>query len=542
MRLLKPNLRTLITLSFAVTITLPVGVEVLSISMLSDEHAGLKQLTEHWIPTLAEAYASRSDLQDAAIRMSAVLLSDDPNDIQVQLSAIGAERRSAQEAMDRLSASLTSPEGKTDLQDVMTDRAAYAQSEEQFLTLVRSGDKAAARKVLLESVLPTQIENVKALDRLIESERIAMTRSSQTSAQHYRSSRNTLILVGVLAYVLGIIAATYAGNSFRNDLGGDPDYAVSIARQIASGNFDMEIRPTHGDRTSLLATMGSMRDNLQRIVVHVSRAAASVCQGNATLAQGNEELSQRTLAQADALAATSANIEKLTVPVKMNAANARQTTQHAMQVCEQAENGGAVVQRAVAAMGEISASSRRIADIIGVIDEIAFQTNLLALNAAVEAARAGEQGRGFAVVASEVRTLAQRSATAAKEIKGLITESVAKVGAGYELIDESGKTLMQIIGGVKKVANVIAEIAAASEGQADGIDEVNRAVASMDATTQKNSALVRQAASTSKEIQRHAEDLTAKVALFRTGGSEPGAVTEDDVHVESGSDLRRMAG
>jgi methyl-accepting chemotaxis protein len=537
----KSNIRTKISIGFALAIILPLIVEYLGVAKLSDEHAGFVQLAEYRVPALADAYALRSDLQDAAIRMRDVLLTDDPNDIQVQLNAIGADQRSAREAMDRLSASIASAEGKSALQDVITTGAAYAQSE-QFLTLVRSGDKGAAKKALLEGVHPMQLDNVKALDRLIGSERMAMTSTSQASAQHYRSSRKTLILGGVLVYVIGVMAAAYAGYKFRHELGGELDYAVSIARQIASGNLDMEIRATHGDRTSLLATMRAMRDNLLQIVSHVSHAASFVCRGTATLAQGNEELSRCALHQAQVLTTTSANIADLTDSVKKNADNARETTRHAIQVCEQAENGGAVVQRAVAAMAEISASSRRIADIIVVIDEIAFQTNLLALNAAVEAARAGEQGRGFAVVAGEVRSLAQRSATAAKEIKGLIAESVAKVGAGTELIDESGKTLMQIIGGVKKVTHVIAEIAVASEKQATGIDEVNRAVAGMDATTQQNSALVNRAASTSKEIQHHAEELAAKVALFRTRGSESAVVTADDVHDESGSEPRRMAG
>ena len=526
------NIRTQIGLAFALLVVLPVVLGGLSIAKLSEEHGRFAQLADVHMPAVADAYASKSHLQDAVARMGDVLLSDDPSYIQAQLDGIEADRRGTEEAMDRFSAAIALPEGQAYLQDVTVTRMAYAQGEEKFLQLVRSGDKVAAKRTLLDEVRPAELGNVKALNRLIDARWIALAGSSETSVQHYRSSRNALILYGFLVYVIGSFTAAFAGSKLRNSLGGDLGYAVEIARGIASGDLDMEVRAIYGDQSSLLATMGSMRDHLLKIVSHVSYAAASVCQGTTKLAHGNADLSQSTRDQAHALAETSATIEELTISVKKNADNARQTTQRATQVAEQAENGGAVVQRAITAMGEISASSRRITDIISVMDEIAFQTNLLALNAAVEAARAGDQGRGFAVVAGEVRMLAQRSAAAAKEVGGLITESVAKVNVGANLIDESGQTLTQIIGGVKDVANVIAEIAAATKEQAAAIDELSGSVADMDATTQKNFAFVDRAADTSKEIQRLAEELAATVALFRTGGPQPAAVTIDDIHDE----------
>jgi methyl-accepting chemotaxis protein len=520
MRMPKLQIRTQLGLCFAIAMWLPVAVEGLGVKKLSDYNDSFKQLADNQVPALATAYAWESHLQDAAVRMSEILNSGNPNEIQLQLSAIRAEQLSSKEAMDRTSASMASPNAPAALQELLTAWANYAPKEEKFIELLVAGNRAAAEKFLFEEVRPSQIENVKALDRLIESEKSAVTAGALVTSQRYEASRKALLACSLLAFVIGSIASGYVIVSLRDGLGGDLDYAAEIANRIASGEFNMEIRASYGDGSSLLATMGSMRDNLLKIVSHVSQAATSVCQGTAKLSQDNDELSVRTQEQARALAATSANIEELTISVKQNADNARRTTQRAILVCNQAEGGGAVVQRAVAAMAEISASSRKIVDIIGVIDEIAFQTNLLALNAAVEAARAGEQGRGFAVVASEVGSLAQRSATAARQIKSLITESVTKVEIGAQLIDESGKTLIEIIVGVKKVADVIAEIAAASERQAEGIDEVNSAVARMDATTQQNSALVDRGASTSKEIQRQAEDLAAKVAFFRTDESD----------------------
>jgi methyl-accepting chemotaxis protein len=257
-----------------------------------------------------------------------------------------------------------------------------------------------------------------------------------------------------------------------------------------------------------------MDAKLSEIVGSVRTASEQVGSAAGQIAQGNDDLSQRTQEQASALEQTAASMEEMTSTVKQNADNARQAKQLAEGARAHAERGGQVVSEAVGAMQEINASSRQIADIIGVIDGIAFQTNLLALNAAVEAARAGEQGRGFAVVATEVRSLAQRSATAAKEIKELIGGSVEKVRAGSELVDASGSVLKDILESVKKVSDIVAEIAAASEEQAAGIEQVNNAVVQMDSTTQQNAALVEEAAAASKAMQMQAQELVAQISYF----------------------------
>ncbi|HVF18232.1 MAG TPA: methyl-accepting chemotaxis protein, partial [Steroidobacteraceae bacterium] len=286
-----------------------------------------------------------------------------------------------------------------------------------------------------------------------------------------------------------------------------------------AGQLGNRVQVTNRDEFGVLLTsLQQMDGKLNEIVGGVRVAADSVGGAAHQLSQGNDDLSQRTQEQAAALEETAASMEQMTSTVKQNADNARQANQLANSARSYAERGGTVVSDAVSAMQEINASSRKIADIISVIDEIAFQTNLLALNAAVEAARAGEQGRGFAVVATEVRSLAQRSASAAKEIKELIGDSVEKVRVGSELVDSSGKVLAEIMGSVKRVSDIVSEIAAASAEQSSGIDQVNNAVTQMDETTQQNAALVEEAASASKAMQMQAQELVAQIAYFKSSG------------------------
>ncbi len=286
---------------------------------------------------------------------------------------------------------------------------------------------------------------------------------------------------------------------------------------------DLTVRTQVANRDEIGRTNDSfntMFDRVSTVIHSVKEAVGTITTGTQEISQGNANLSERTSAQAGALEETSASMEQMTSTIKQNADNAKQANQLAVAAREVAEKGGTVTEKAVGAMDEINKSSKQIADIINVIDEIAFQTNLLALNAAVEAARAGEQGRGFAVVASEVRNLAQRSATAAKEIKTLINESVQKVADGSELVNQSGQTLEEIVNSVKRVTDIIAEISAASQEQAAGIDQVNKAVIQMDQGTQQNAALVEQATSASQSMQQQASDLLQQVAFFKVDNSQ----------------------
>jgi methyl-accepting chemotaxis protein len=298
--------------------------------------------------------------------------------------------------------------------------------------------------------------------------------------------------------------------------------AKRVLGHLAQGDLTDQMTSTcDGDLAQIKISLNEAIQNLTATLATVRTAAESVSTGAEQITQGNEDLSQRTSEQASSLEETSSAMEEMTSTVKQNADNAKQANQLAIAARDVAEKGGSVTTKAVDAMGEINKSSKKIADIITVIDEIAFQTNLLALNAAVEAARAGEHGRGFAVVAAEVRNLAQRSATAAKEIKGLINESIQRVTDGSELVDQSGKTLAEIVGSVKRVTDIIAEITAASQEQASGIDQVNKAIMQMDETTQQNAALVEEATSASQSMKEQAQELMGQVASFKITGTGP---------------------
>ncbi|PRX34058.1 methyl-accepting chemotaxis sensory transducer with Cache sensor [Paraburkholderia sp. BL18I3N2] len=335
-------------------------------------------------------------------------------------------------------------------------------------------------------------------------------------------------LLGHLAVVLVIgaiisLAMLLIIRNVRASLGGEPDQAARLAASIAQGDLTQVVDVRPQDKTSMMAAMHDMQNRLQQTIGEIRRSAESIASATQQIAVGNGDLSQRTEQQAASLQETAASMEELTATVKQNADNARQASGLAHNASEIATRGNDVVSRVIGTMGEINDSSRQIADIIGVIEGIAFQTNILALNAAVEAARAGEQGRGFAVVAGEVRSLAQRSGTAAKEIKQLISASVERVHNGSTLVQQAGTTMGEILQAVQRVTDIMGEIAAASEEQSSGIAQVGRAVTQMDEVTQQNAALVEQAAAAAASLQDQAGRLRETVSAFRVNGAQGGA-------------------
>jgi len=332
----------------------------------------------------------------------------------------------------------------------------------------------------------------------------------------------TLQVGGLILFVLTGVLGFALARSVLRQLGGEPMLAMSSLNAVAKGDLSFHIPLQAGDTTSLMASLADMRDNLVKVVSSVRTGSESVATASSEIAQGNQDLSSRTESQASALEETAASMEELSSTVKQNADNARQANQLALSASTVAVQGGEVVAQVVDTMKGINESSRKISDIISVIDGIAFQTNILALNAAVEAARAGEQGRGFAVVASEVRSLAGRSAEAAKEIKILINNSVERVEQGTALVDQAGTTMTEVVSSIKRVTDIMGEISAASNEQSQGVSQVGEAVTQMDQVTQQNAALVEEMAAAASSLKSQAQELVGTVAVFKLGAGQEG--------------------
>ena len=344
--------------------------------------------------------------------------------------------------------------------------------------------------------------------------------AAEQNAALYSSSRTFMIILVIGSALAGMGIGMLITRNLTRQLGGEPAYAARIAERIAAGDLTVSVNLRSGDQSSMLFAMRKMRDSLVSIVGQVRAGTDSIASASGQIASGNLDLSSRTEEQASSLEETASSMEELTSTVKQNADNARQANQLVVSASNVAVKGGAVVSQVVDTMGSINESAKKIVDIISVIDGIAFQTNILALNAAVEAARAGEQGRGFAVVAAEVRNLAQRSATAAKEIKSLIDDSVEKVDTGARLVDEAGATMHEIVESVKRVTDIMGEITAASQEQTSGIEQINQAISQMDEVTQQNASLVEEAAAASEALQEQAGRLAELVSVFKIEPSQ----------------------
>ena len=334
----------------------------------------------------------------------------------------------------------------------------------------------------------------------------------------YSIARNTLLVSALVNLLVAVLLAVWVVRSITGQIGGEPADVAQLANAVADADLSSAIAVRPGDTTSVVAAMARMQQALTTIVGSVRGNADSVSTASAEIAQGNNDLSSRTEQQASALEETASSMEQLGATVRQNADNARQANQLALSASTVAVRGGEVVGLVVETMKGINDSSRKISDIIQVIDGIAFQTNILALNAAVEAARAGEQGRGFAVVASEVRSLAGRSADAAKEIKSLINASVERVEQGSALVDQAGATMDEVVGSIRRVTDIMGEISAASNEQSLGVSQIGEAVTQMDQVTQQNAALVEEMAAAASSLKSQAQDLVQTVSVFKLGG------------------------
>ena len=462
-----------------------------------------------------------SALQGAASRRALavrdMVISDDAQALK-QLGELTAREHAGTQAA--LAALKQLVAGRADADDrALVDRIAdiearYGPVALDIVKLASSGQREQAiRKINIEC-RPLLYALVKAVDDYLAHE-ASMTRGHiEDSIATFVSDRLTLVLGAAAAVVGALLMGWWLGRAISRPL----QRAIAVAEAVAAGDLSSRVEVDRADETGqLMAALQRMNQGLLSMVTQIRQSADSISTASQEIASGNQDLSSRTEQQASALQQTAASMQEMTSSVQQTAESSRQASQLAGAATEVAGRGGDVVQRVVSTMGEISDASRRIADIIGTIDGIAFQTNILALNAAVEAARAGEQGRGFAVVAGEVRALAQRSATAAREIKSLIQASVEKVEAGSQLVGEAGTTMDEIVSQVNRMTGLMSEINAAASEQSGGISQVNQAVTAIDQGTQQNAALVEQSAAAAESLQQQAAGLIEVVAQFKTG-------------------------
>jgi methyl-accepting chemotaxis protein len=427
------------------------------------------------------------------------------------------------------------------LRDFDKASASNPELRKQLAGPIRDGSEMARQAVKLarDHILSTEQLSysgpeyfgyfTKTIDALVMVNDRAMAHLAKMLDERVADDRRELaVMLAAMLVMIGVgaVVGTFAARSITRQLGGEPSDVVKVVDAIARGDLSSHVVVRAGAEHSIVGAMAQMQASLARTVGQVRSASDSIATGSAQIATGNQDLSQRTEEQASNLEQTAASMEQLNATVRNNADTARQATQLAGSASSVAAKGGEVVGQVVTTMNEITESSRRIADIIGVIDGIAFQTNILALNAAVEAARAGEQGRGFAVVASEVRSLAQRSAEAAKEIKSLIGASVDKVEVGSKLVGEAGQTMSDIVAQVKRVSDLISEISAATSEQTSGIGQINDAVTQLDQMTQQNAALVEESAAAAESLKTQAQQLVQAVAVFKLVQGEPSHVTQ----------------
>jgi len=509
------KLATKLGLAFALVLALAAAVDVFAIIKLAQVNSASTELSDRWMPAMRVVQDLKAQIARVRTREFQYIISTDPKQMDQYDKVIANDLVDLGKMQDTYVKLIATPEEKALYGDFVAMWERYMAEDAKIRAAVRQGDDAAAKELIRGESNKLIVSLRGQIDKLVKLYGDGGDAASDRGDALYASARFWIITLLIGSIVLGALCATLITRWLVQRLGGEPDYAVAIAGKIADGDLTVAIDTRDGDRNSLLFAMKSMRDSLAGLVERVRAGTDTIASASQQIAAGNVDLSARTEQQAASLEETAASMEELTSTVKQNSASASEANQLALSASSVAQQGGAVVSQVVQTMGSINQSSRKIVDIIGVIDGIAFQTNILALNAAVEAARAGEQGRGFAVVATEVRNLAQRSAAAAKEIKELISDSVQQVENGSKLVEQAGTTMEDVVDSVRRVTDIMSEISAAGEEQRAGIEQVNTAIAGMDAVTQQNAALVEEATAASQSMQDQAAALSELVSVFQ---------------------------
>ncbi|CAN7736817.1 methyl-accepting chemotaxis protein [Pseudorhodoferax sp. LjRoot39] len=488
------------------------GVAALALWQMGAMRASTQEITSNWLPSVELINAMNTKTSDFRIGEISHVLATDNADMAAIEKEIAVVKAAFDQNRDAYVKLISSDEERKIYESFASDWKLYLQMHDRLIEASRKNETERARAMLDKESKPLFTRFSATLERLVKLNHDGSVAESIASDGAYMTARNAMAIAVALALVLASAAGFWLIRSVTGPLG----QALAAANRVAAGDLSVTVDTSAQDEAGqVLQALDRMRSSLAQVVANVRSNSESVATASVEIADGNQDLSQRTEEQASALQQTSATMEQLNSTVRANAESARQADQLAQGASAVAAQGGEVVGRVVTTMQDISESSRKIGDIIGVIDGIAFQTNILALNAAVEAARAGEQGRGFAVVAGEVRTLAQRSAEAAKEIKALIGRSVEQVEHGTALVDQAGKTMGEIVGSIQRVSTIVAEISLSSTEQSAGIAQVGEAVGQMDQVTQQNAALVEESAAAAASLKDQAQQLVQAVAVFK---------------------------
>jgi methyl-accepting chemotaxis protein len=513
---------------FAVTLVIALGGSGYGAWSLNRVARQTQQLVDSSVATDRVVSEWYRNVSVAVKRTTAIAVSDDPKLAEFFSKEAVASTQYSQSLQDKIEPMLTRDEEKRVLAQLPAIRKNYVDVRDRLSKLKKQGDAEGAAK-LLDPYLAAADEYLGRLKTISELLRRDIDEGADAVQAANRDAQVALMAFGLIALLCGGAFSIWLTRGITQPI----RRAVQAADRIAALDLTERIESHNRDETGrLLASLSGMQQSLRTLVVQVRSATDSIHTASSEISSGNVDLSSRTEEAASSLQQTAASIEQMNGTVQHSAANARTADQLATGAAEVAVRGGEVVERVVSTMKDINDSSKKIADITGVIDGIAFQTNILALNAAVEAARAGEQGRGFAVVASEVRSLAQRSAAAAKEIKTLIGDSVEKVDAGSQLVADAGQTMNEVVASVKRVSDIIGEITHAAQEQSQGIGEVNTAVAQLDQVTQSNAALVEQSAAAAESLKAQAQQLSQTVQRFRVSEEATTSWTPAPAHVE----------
>jgi methyl-accepting chemotaxis protein len=525
---------TRLLLGFGAVTAIGVGAIAYGAMVMNELSSSVTELATDRMVKVSEIGSLKDNFNGVARFARTIIITDSPAVREEEKKRVVEGLTATTELLKALDKTIRVPQARELLKLISDTEPRYAAALDRAMDEAAKGDKAAAGALLQTDVRPLQNIIFKALDdfRSFQQE-LASTQAVNATATA-KFSTIVLVCLALLMGVIGTAVGWLLARSLRRSLGAEPDQLASAVGRVADGDLSQPLLVLSSDRTSVMAAMARMQDSLNTVVGTVRGGADGVASASSQIAQGNQDLSQRTEEQAGALEQTAATMDQLGSTVRTTADNAQQANQLSLNASTVATRGGTVVGQVVDTMKAINDSSKRVAEITSVIDGIAFQTNILALNAAVEAARAGEHGRGFAVVASEVRSLAQRSAAAAKEIKVLIDGSVEQVGRGTALVAEAGETMGEIVGAIRRVSDIVGEISAATKEQSTGVSQVGQAVGQMDQVTQQNAALVEESAAAAESLKLQAQQLVEAVAVFKlaqtSGGVTPHRMPAFDIH------------